>query len=326
MMRRTTARSLAGGALLAALAVAPLAAAADPQSQAAAEALFRDGRRLMSEGKLAEACPKFVAAQKLEPTVGTALNIGDCFEKAGKTASAWAGFDAARTLARGTGEMGRAAEAERRMKALDGKLSRLLLQAPPGGAPAGLEIRLDGQPIDGAALGTAIPVDPGEHALEMSSPSAKWRTTVSIGVGPRTETVRLPAPAEMRGGAAAPAAGKPWGAQRVAGLAVAGAGLAGVVVGAIFGVQAITAKSASNSGGHCDAQDFCDAQGKGLRADSLRAGNVSTVGFIAGGVALAGGVVLFLTAPSGAPRQAGGVASRLGLAVGPTGLRLVGRW
>lgn len=287
-----------------------------PQKQAAAEALFRDGRRLMSEGKLDEACPKFLAAQKLDSTTGTALNIGECFERAGKLATAWAGFDEARSLAKRAGDTARAAEAERRMKLLEERLSKLLVQAPPGGVPAGTEIRLDGQGLDPAVLGTAIPVDAGDHVLEVTRGGSTSKTTVHVDA-PGTRAVQLPGTEQ---GAAAETS---WGAQRIAGVTALGVGAASLVVGAIFGGLAMSKKAASNDG-HCDAMDFCDTTGRSLRADAITAGNVSTGMFVAGGVLAAGGLVLFLTAPSGAAVRHESASVRL--KVGAGNVSLTGRW
>src|SRR6185369_8069767 len=130
-----------------------------------------------------------------------------------------------------------------------------------------------------------------------------WKGAATIGATPGTVTVAVPAlaPAEAIGvpaEGAAPVAGSRWGAQRIAGIAVGGAGIAGVIVGAVFGAQAIAKKNASNEGGQCDAKDLCDATGSGLRQDGLRAATISTIAMIAGGVAVAGGVVLVVTAPS----------------------------
>ena len=59
-------------------------------NKATAEALFTEGRALATSGKCAEAIPKFQASQKLDPGVGTLLNLAECYEQVGKTASAWA--------------------------------------------------------------------------------------------------------------------------------------------------------------------------------------------------------------------------------------------
>ena len=68
------------------LVVAALADRASAQS-AEAEILFRDGRNLIKQGKVAEGCTKLAASERLEPSVGTLLNLGDCNEKLGHVAS-----------------------------------------------------------------------------------------------------------------------------------------------------------------------------------------------------------------------------------------------
>src|SRR5262249_43356511 len=82
---------------LALLVAAPLARA--QSNKVAAEALFEEGRRLMSEGKVADACPKFADSQSLDPSPGTLLNLASCYEKMGMTATAWATYREAASLA-----------------------------------------------------------------------------------------------------------------------------------------------------------------------------------------------------------------------------------
>ncbi len=88
---------------VATLLLAPARASAESAAdQAKAEALFGEGRRLLAASRFAEACPKFVESQRLDPAIGTQLNLGDCYEKTGRTASAWAVFrDAAAEAQKG---------------------------------------------------------------------------------------------------------------------------------------------------------------------------------------------------------------------------------
>src|SRR6185369_4715015 len=106
------------GALVLAL-TAPAFAEASSSDKAAAEALFDEGRRLAQAGKFAEGCPKLEASQKLDPALGTLLNLADCNEKLGKTASAWAQYREATSLARAAGSAEREKFASDRSKALE---------------------------------------------------------------------------------------------------------------------------------------------------------------------------------------------------------------
>ena len=70
---------------------------------AGAEALFREGRNLIKSGNLKAGCDKLEASEKLESSVGTLLNLGDCREKLGKLSSAWAAFRKAEAIAKRDG-------------------------------------------------------------------------------------------------------------------------------------------------------------------------------------------------------------------------------
>src|SRR6186713_2867899 len=96
----------------------------------AAESLFADGRRLLAQGKFAEACPKFAESQRLDPAIGTLLNLADCYEKVGRTASAWAAFREAAALSHHGGDAKREAVAKERAAALEAQLSTLAIAVP----------------------------------------------------------------------------------------------------------------------------------------------------------------------------------------------------
>jgi hypothetical protein len=88
---------------------------------------------------------------------------------------------------------------------------------------------------------------------------------------------------------------------KTAGLVVGAVGVAGLGVGAVFGILAISKNSSANND-HCGAAfggtNHCDPTGISLRSDAVNFGNVSTISFIAGGVLAAGGASLWLFAPS----------------------------
>jgi hypothetical protein len=131
---------------------------------AAGEALFQEGRKLMTENRFAEACERFAVSRRLNPGVGTSLNLADCLEKLGRTASAYGMFnETAIEAQRMSDKIGRDVEARARAHALEPRLSKLSVVVPPAHRAAGMEVRRDGQALGQDLWGLAIPVDPGEH-------------------------------------------------------------------------------------------------------------------------------------------------------------------
>lgn len=340
-MRLSLSRALIHGALLlAALSMSASALAeTTPEDRASADQLYNDAAKLMGAGKYGEACPKLSASQKLDPAIGTLLKLGFCFTYTGQTASAWASFNDAEAMAQKAGDKPRGDEAKKRARDLEAKLSKLVIES----AAPDVEVRRDGSVIDRGLLGTALPVDPGAHAISASAAGREpWSTTVTVEAGPATTTVRVPAltPSPAAPVAAttpsvvpatatppAPAAARAWSTQRKIALGVGGVGLAGVVVGSVFG--AITLSKTSATKDHCSTATppRCDPTGLSLFSDAKTTANVSNVGLAVGGAAVIGGVVLFLTAPAGAaPAPAARVKVLPVVGLGATGLLLQGVW
>ncbi|WP_170319412.1 hypothetical protein [Polyangium spumosum] len=319
---------LAPAAALALALASGRAAAAPPEEgdhaarRAAAEVLFDDGKRLMREGQYAVACPKFAESQRLDAGVGTLLNLADCLEKIGRTASAWAEFRAAAYAAREKGQVERETVARERAAALEPRLARLVVTAPWADHLTDLEIRKDGQPLGRALWGTAVPVDPGKHVIEaMARGKRPFRVEVVVPAGEATQvTTAIPELAELPepkpAAAPTPPSHSRGTVQRVAGVALGGAGVVSVVAGSILGVQAIAGRDASAA--HCIEGNLCDATGVALRGEARMRGDAATGTILAGALAAAGGLVLYLTAPAGTPARAGvgAVGSGAGLVVG----------
>jgi hypothetical protein len=181
-----------------ALAVATVTFAAPPaqaqggQSGAVAEALYQDGVKLMKDGKTHEACIKFGESQRADASTGTLINLATCHEKEGKTATAWAEFSDAAAQAARSGQKDRESYARDHAAALEKQLHRLVLElASPD---KGTEVKLDGEALGSGALGTAIPVDPGEHDLQVTAPGKKpWTQKLQTVAGAATERVAVPA-------------------------------------------------------------------------------------------------------------------------------------
>ena len=119
-----------------------------------------------------------------------------------------------------------------------------------------------------------------------------------------------------------------WNTQRTAGIVMGGVGVVGAVLSTVFGVQAFG--NSDDSAAHCTTgtPDLCNETGLQLRSDATKVANVSTVAFALGGAAVAGGVVLFVAAPSKDTGTAGGMQFGAGTSAGAstTGILFHGGW
>ena len=296
------------------------------QRAAAAEALFDQGRRLMSAGRYAEACARFADSERLDHGVGTLLNLADCYEKNGQTASAWATFRAVSAAASAERQPDRERIARERELALQPALARLTISLPPRGLPAGAEVHRDGILLGRSLWGSPVPVDPGDHAVLVAAPGKiDYSATVHVPRQPGAAIVaRIPVlrdrPAPPPTAIAPAPVDRPSRSPRAtAGLVLLGLGGAGVAVGAIFGVRALGLKDDSSS--LCRTNDHCAQEGLSLRNSARASGTASTIGFVAGGALAAAGLVLYLTAPE---RQ--GIKASAGLAGGTAGVTLEATW
>ena len=113
---RRTARRLAANAILAASLVHGEAKAGD------ADALFIEGKRLMTQGHTQEACKRFEESDRLEHGLGVRFHLALCRERAGQTASAHADYVTVAEEARARGQTTREAVARDHAARLEGKL------------------------------------------------------------------------------------------------------------------------------------------------------------------------------------------------------------
>jgi len=186
--------------LTAALWAAAPAAHAQAEDQAAARALFDEGRRLLKARKYEEACAKLEAARQLYTSAGILLNLADCQEKIGRTASAWTGFGEAATVATRTGRPDDAHEARRRQAALESSLTRIVIRVDH--PVPGLLVKRDGAVLVAAAWGSPLPVDPGPHSVRAEAPGYEpWTGSVTVSTPRQVEIVEIP---ELRATATAP--------------------------------------------------------------------------------------------------------------------------
>jgi hypothetical protein len=287
-----------------------------------AEALFEDGRKLVADGKYADACPKFADSERLDPSPSTVLNLASCWERLGKTATAWATYKQAQSEAVAAKRPDYAVTAERHADALAALLARLTILVPQ--PTEGLQLKKDGVVVGAAEWGAPLPIDAGSHAIEGNAPGyKKWSTTVDIPHDGARITVTVPAlePVPPAPPAAAPAStpaepiasqalaptasvlAEPLqgSSQRTAGIVVGASGLVVLgVSGVLAGIASIKNTNSNHDG--CSGTVCSNDPAFSERNDAVSFGNASTVTFAIGAAGLVGGLALWLFSPK-APDQ-----------------------
>jgi len=325
-------------ALIAAVIASAWAASAVAQvpDAALAESLFREGKRLSGEHKFAEACPKFAESYKLDPGLGTLLNLAACHESEGKPASAWAEFSDASARAKREGDNDRAQLADEHVRALEPKLSHITIAVAPGAAIPGLVVKFDSRELSSAALGMSIPIDPGKHQIEASAPGKQsYSQTLDAPAAGATATVTVPLLQDAPNGApavapvVAPAAAGPTppaaapavteaptsdGAKSHVAVIASGVATGAFVVGAtITGILYSSKRSDFNS-----ANSEQDPSRFDKRDSAKTLGTVNLV--LTGGALISAGFLVYFLA-TGSHESAPAQAAKLQVIpdIGPTG-------
>ena len=248
----------------------------------AAVMLFNEARRLAASGRYAEACPKFEESQRLDPGIGTQFNLADCFEHTGRTATAWALFLDVASAAGGNGQQARESVARKRAATLEPRLSRLTIEAPK--SLTGLEVRRNGEIVNGVLWNSPVPVDPARYEIAATAPGRQsWSTLATVGpdgaavivvipilegapespIGPveasapqaRQATPAEPAAPAADGSPATPASAADvteenrWATQKLVALGLGGAAVVGIGIGTFSGLRSIAK--------HSDYERFC---------------------------------------------------------------------
>lgn len=306
-----------------------LSAPAHAQSaadKATADALFDEAKKLMEANRFAEACPKLADSQRLDPAVGTSLNLALCYKQNGQTASAWATYREAAAQARTQGQTDREELARTEAAALEKDLTRLVIEvSPEASSIAGLEIKRDGAVVPPGLWGIPSPVDPGVRTIDVTAPGKKplrleaktegAGATAKIVISRLDDAPVAPAPAPAPLGPVTPPPEKDSSSsgngQLIAGIVVGGVG----VVGLGAGVYYLLLSNAHTDAGDKDRDRADEALTRSTRdkyndradAHESDADTTRTIAYVAGGVgaaALIGGVVLILTRPKGEPDKA----------------------
>jgi hypothetical protein len=246
-----------------------------------ADHLFHEGVELMKEHNCPQAIPKFVASQQLDPKAATVANLGSCYEKVGRSASAWYKYREGATLATTEGNLSLRDQILGAIATLTPTLTRLRVIPPRGtSAPS---ITLNGEPL--ADDGMPIALDPGENIIEASAPGRQpWRRSLSAEVG-ATIVIEVPELPKTEQNLT-------W---RPTALIAGGAGASLIIVGSILGLSAKASRDESRD--HCK-DGYCTSAGIDLRNDADHKATLSNYAVAAGAILAGAGVALWFALPA----------------------------
>ncbi len=228
------------------VAIAPSVAFAGDES--AAETFFQEGLAAMKRNDYPVACEAFAQSNKADPSPGTQINLAVCFEKQRKWASAWTWYRSAVGLAQQRGQSEREKLAEDAATRLKPQLHYIVVSVKE--PLTDLAVKRDGIEVTIALAGKEVPlpVDPGEHTIEVSARGKKpWSKIIQIADNSSTDRIDVPkledAPVQETSSPGAPhteyrppvIVTNDGSGQRTVGIIVAGTGvLAGLAAAGVF--------------------------------------------------------------------------------------------
>jgi hypothetical protein len=318
-----TASNWLGGMLLlgALLGTGPAHAQPTAVQKETARELMAEGRELREKGDLEAALTRFGAADSLMGVPTTGFEVAATQAQLGRLVEARETLRRVLLIAQSPDDPEPFNEARSKARSLDQQLSARIagLSFAIRGVPTdvALEVSVDGELVPKAVLSLPLRVNPGRHLVVARAAGRELKREVDTAEG-QTSAVELafagdapPAAAAADDSAAAPSAPSAPPAAAPAPTRNAlpplayvggGVGLAGVLVGSISGISAISHKNEAKKGcvaGSCPPSTWSDLDS----AHSLA--TVSTVGFVIGAVGVvvgAGAILLDGDEPSGAQR------------------------
>jgi hypothetical protein len=316
-------------------------AAASVDSVTAAR-LFLEGRALLEQGQPRAACELLERSKRLTTTLGVLLNLGLCHRFSGRLATAHDYYRQAEIMATLENDQQRLEVAHEEAAALSAQRATLTLRIS-GSPDTPLEVWVDDVSLAREEWEKPRYMDAGDHRISVRSNSHEsWQGTMIIVDGKQhvfvipefwTKAAGAPpapeatAPADVARAATAELVRVPstrtqaaepstLGTGSILGLAIAGAGLAALGVSAAYSISA--KNDFDQSSGSC-RNDICDAEGRRLRDDAFDDATRATVLGISGGVALAGGLALWLLSDAPSKPELSVFAGRGVLAASVTG-------
>jgi len=307
---------------LSCLCVVSTAHADDP---AAAEALYKQGRRLLAQKKHDEACEKFRESMELNPRATTVLNLAECADRAGKLVEAMQQLERAKEILEAS-KM--AAWRKRPLEKLANERIEVLQPRIPTlrivtNSPEGLSVTRDGVEVSAEHLDEEIAMDPGQYEISATAPGFLPVTkSVTLKEGD-DETLGLALEAEPVPEKAPPKPPPPEPEPQDEGVpawswVVGGVGLVLVGVGIGFKIDSGDAEATLDE--MCGTERVCDPNESYDPADDNarkdRSNGLFLGGVVLGGTAVGVAVLGAVLASSGGAPENGD--ARLTPWVGPT--------
>jgi hypothetical protein len=286
------------GLLILVLSVAT--AAADNRSEAIL--LFDQGVKEMKAGDFEKACNSFERSLAAYADSGTKGSLAKCYEKSGKLASSWLLWRELADLAPSS-DLRRDAAAQ--AAKLEPRVAHYVIKVTK--STPGMEITINGRPAK--ALDLPVPIDAGAVIVRAFATGRKdWSNELTVKDGdtlkleiPELEVVKIDTPHDPgKGVVMTPPPPTKGSKRKPVGFALVGVGAVGLAVGTVFGLKAKSkfADAKDTCGGSIDQCNPADVAGAQTQVDDARsAGNLSSLAFVLGGAAIAGGVFLVVTAP-----------------------------
>jgi hypothetical protein len=318
-----------GAALLTLLAASAAHAEPSAADKETARRLMTEGRAHRKDGDNKAALQSFIAADAIMHVPTTGLEVARTEVDLGQLVEARDQLLAIARLPNSDKEPRAFSEARETAKALGAEIEpripsvRVKVQGAPSGAA--VKVVVDGAEIPSVALTAPRAVDPGHHVIAASAGAEPHQVEVDVAEGETKDvTVDLGA-ATADGNAPPPAGGKSGEGTdpvRLASYIGFGVGGAGLILGAVTGILAISKLSAAKQQG-CVGNDCPPAADSDLNSASTMA-TLSTVGFVVGGVGVAGGVTAFLLSRHSTPADSHAAAPSVSFYFGPSAAGLRG--
>jgi len=273
-----------------------------------AEALFNQAKGLRDAGNYEQACALFEDSQRLDPQLGTLINLADCYEKLGKWATAWARYKAAIEIAekRGDDRIGFVREGRERVEP---KVPKVVIVVTKDDED--LTVQRGDVELSASMYGVPLPVDPGlvpvtisrgETVLEERQVEAKEGETATLELDLAAIGAAHPPPPEP------PPMGRPTPVpvrrtepydptHRNVGLVIGAVGATAVLVAGGLEIAALVEKGKANAPDAC-VNKFCSQDGLDAAESAKTFAEVGQWLGIGGLVTLAVGATVFFTAPS----------------------------